>query len=265
MERIKQALERARAERQGQTTPVARVSSPGVASSPAEPVEISYTQTRNAELSDLHLRKHRIVANLENSPFADAYKLLRTQVLQRLKENDWNVLAVTSPGVGEGKTVTALNLAASLAMEIDRTVLLIDANLRNPNLHEHLGIDCQAGLSDYLLDDTPLSELFVHPKGIDHLTILPGGQALQNSSELLNSPKMTRLVEEVKSRYPERIVIFDLPPVLTAADALAFSPYVDATLLVIEDGKTSRKDTARAVEMLSNTNVLGTVLNKRPD
>lgn len=262
MERIKQALERARAERQGQpaVTPIAR----GDAAPVVEPIEISYTQTQHAEVSSQHLRKHRIIAGMENSPFADAYKLLRTQVLQRLKENDWNVLAITSPGTGEGKTVTALNLAASIAMEIDRTVLLVDANLRHPNLHEHLGIDSDKGLSDYLLDGTPISELFIHPKGIDHLTILPGGRPVQNSSEMLNSPKMTRLVEELKSRYPGRIVIFDLPPVLNAADALAFSPFVDAALLVVEEGKTTRKDTTRALELLSNTNVLGTVLNKKP-
>ena len=164
----------------------------------------------------------------------------------------------------KGKTVTALNLAASIAMEVDRTVLLIDANLRHPNLHEHLGIAASKGLSDYLLDDTPISELFIHPKGIDHLTILPGGQPVQNSAEILNSPKMTSLLEEMKSRYPGRIIIFDLPPLLTASDALAFTPYVDAALLVVEEGKTTQHDTARAVEMLSNTNVLGTVLNKKP-
>lgn len=262
MERIKQALERARAERQGQAA-IAPVSKQTTAKA-VEPIDVNYTQTRHAELSDNHLRKHRIVASMENSPFADAYKMLRTQTLQRLKENDWNVLAITSPGKGEGKTVTALNLAASIAMEIDHTVLLVDANLQHPNLHEHLGIPSSKGLSDYLLDDTPLSELFIHPKGIDHLTILPGGRPLPNSAEMLNSPKMTRLVEEIKSRYPDRIVIFDLPPLLTAADALAFTPYVDAALLVVEEGTTTRKDTTRAVEMLSNTNVLGTVLNKKP-
>jgi exopolysaccharide/PEP-CTERM locus tyrosine autokinase len=262
VERIKQALERARAERQGKSS-VSAVA--GKTTTPAaDPIEISYTQTRHAEVSSQHLRKHRIVASMENSPFADAYKLLRTQVLQRLKENNWSVLAVTSPGVGEGKTVTALNLAASIAMEVDRTVLLVDANLRHPNLHEHLGIDASKGLSDYLLDDTPISELFIHPKGIDHLTILPGGQPVQNSAEILNSPRMTHLLEEMKARYPGRIIIFDLPPLLTAADALAFTPYVDAVLLVVEEGKTTQNDTARAVEMLSNTNVLGTVLNKKP-
>lgn len=262
MERIKQALERARAERTGQ--PALSHAYRRNAPATVEPIDINYSQTRHAELSDNHLRKNRIVACMEQSPFADAYKMLRTQTLQRLKENDWNVLAITSPGAGEGKTVTALNLAASIAMEIDHTVLLVDANLQHPNLHEHLGIPAPKGLSDYLLDDAALADLFIHPKGIDRLTILPGGRPVQNSAEMLNSPKMTRLVDEMKSRYPGRIVIFDLPPLLSAADALAFTPYVDAALLIVEEGKTTRADTTRAVEMLSNTNVLGTVLNKKP-
>ena len=86
-----------------------------------------------------------------------------------------------------------------------------------------------------------------------------------NSAELLSSPKMAQLVDELKTRYPSRIVLFDTPALLSNADTLAFSPYVDAALLVIEDGKTSREDVTRAVELLRQTNVLGTVLNKSHD
>ena len=261
MERIKQALERARAERARQPVPI---SSEQVSPAPTvTPVEkVTYSQTRHIEVSRPVLREKRVVMGFDPCEFTDAYKMLRTQVLQRLNENHWNVLAVTSPGVGEGKTLTALNLAASLALEVDYTVLLVDANLRHPSLHEHLNIPGEPGLSDYLIEDTPLPELLVHPKGIDHLTILPGGRALLNSAEMLNSPKMSKLVDELKSRYAGRIVIFDLPPVLDASDAMAFSPYVDATLLVVEEGKTTKKEVENAVDMLSSTNILGTVLNK---
>ena len=264
MERIKQALERARAERAGQ--PVAPVAEDGVpeAAVSETPVEqVTYSQTRHAKVSAAELRARRVVTGFDACAFTDAYKMLRTQVLQRLNENNWNVLAVTSPGTGEGKTLTALNLAVSLAMEVNYTVLLVDANLRHPSLHTHLGIPGEPGLSDYLLDDTPITELLVQPKGIDHLTVLPAGRALhKNSAEMLNSPKMSQLVEEMKNRYPSRIVVFDLPPVLSAADAMAFAPYVDATLLVIEEGKTKRKELQHALDLLASTNVLGTVLNK---
>jgi len=261
MERIKQALERARAERAQQPVKI------GGERTPEEPIvkpveEVTYSQTRHIEISRPVLRENRVVTGFDPCNFTDAYKMLRTQVLQRLNENNWNVLAITSPGTGEGKTLTALNLAASLAMEVNYTVLLVDANLRHPSLHEHLCLPGEPGLSDYLIEDTPLPDLLVHPRGIDHLTILPGGRALLNSAEMLNSPKMSKLVDELKNRYAGRIVIFDLPPVLDASDALAFSPYVDATLLVVEDGKTTKQEVKNAVNMLSSTNVLGTVLNK---
>jgi len=262
MERIKQDLERARAERTGQQAPAAVDSGPAPAATETPVEQVTYSQTRHAEVSTPELRAKRVVTGFDPCAFTDAYKMLRTQVLQRLKENDWNVLAITSPGTGEGKTLTALNLAVSLAMEVKHTVLLVDANLRHPSLHEHLGLPGRPGLSDYLSKDTPLSELFVHPRGIDHLTVLPGGDAMLNSAEMLNSPKMSRLVDELKTRYASRIVIFDLPPVLDAADAMAFTPYVDATLLVVEEGKTRRKEIERALDLLSGTNVLGTVLNK---
>jgi len=262
MERIKQALERARAERAGQPAPVAVHTGPAPAVTETPVEQVAYSQTRHIEVSAPELRAKRVVKGFDPCAFTDAYKMLRTQVLQRLNENNWNVLAVTSPGTGEGKTLTALNLAVSLAMELNYTVLLVDANLRHPSLHEHLGLPGSPGLSDYLAKDTPLTELFVHPRGIDHLTILPGGHAMLNSAEMLNSPKMSRLVDELKTRYASRIVIFDLPPVLDAADATAFAPYVDATLLVVEEGKTRRKEVERALDLLSATNVLGTVLNK---
>ncbi|WJW75214.1 CpsD/CapB family tyrosine-protein kinase [Thiohalobacter sp. IOR34] len=260
MERIKVALEKARKERgeagTGSTAPQ------GQAARPAGTADISYTQTRVTPVSPEIMKKNRILTAVEDSPFADAYKMLSTQVLQRMKENGWNVLAVTSPGEDEGKTLTAINLAISLAREVSHTVLLVDANLRHPSIHEQLGLQAGAGLSDYLIDDAELPELLLHPEGLDNLVLLPAGRPVHNSAELLNSPKMVKLVDELKHRYPERFVIFDLPPVLSTADALAFSPYVDAALLVLEEGKTQAEQAQRAVDLLESTNVLGTVLNK---
>ncbi len=258
MERIKQALERARSERQkagGTHTPPERTSG----TSAAEPV--TYTHTRTIDVPTDLLRDKRIITGLEQNAFSDAYRILRTQVLQRLREKNWNSLAITSAGLNEGKTLTAINLAISLAMEVNYTVLLVDADLRHPGVHSYFGLEAKQGLSDYLTSDVALSELLIHP-GIPRVVILPGGKPLENSAEMLNSPKMARLVEELKNRYPSRIVLFDLPPLLSAADALAFSPYVDAALLVIEEGKTQADEAKRALGLLSSTNVIGTVLNK---
>jgi protein-tyrosine kinase len=226
------------------------------------PPPIVYTKTKSLDIPLSVLRQRRVMAAYDNGPFVDAFKILRTQVMHRLRENAWNVLGVTSPGHGEGKTLTAVNLAVSLAMETTQTVLLVDANLRNPSVHEVFGLDDCPGLADYLLDNQPLQDLLVLP-GIGRFVLLPGGRALSNSTEILTSPKMLALVEELKHRYPSRIVIFDLPPLLHTADVLAFSPYTDALLLVVEEGRTTAEEVQRALSLVKNSRpVLGTVLNK---
>jgi exopolysaccharide/PEP-CTERM locus tyrosine autokinase len=270
MERIKQALELARQERQknaGQSTGAARVATPGGSMAGVrgreaiEEKDIAYTETRSVPVSVAELRQKRIMVDQANA-VTDAYKILRTQILQRMKEKNWNTLAITSPALGEGKTLTAINLAISLAREVNHTVLLVDANLRTPSIHHQLGFHADYGLSDYLQKDVPLGKMLVHPNGIPRFVILPAGHAIEHSSEMLSSPKMERLVNELKNRYPSRIVIFDLPPLLSASDALAFSPHIDTALVVIEEGKTQRDDLRRAFEMLQGTEVIGTVLNK---
>lgn len=263
MERIRDALERARGERAGKGIGFggSKQTVVAVADSQESLEQIKYTQTKTVSVSREYLREKRIVTGLGPGPFTDAYKLLSTQVLQKMREQNWNVLAVISPGENEGKTVTAINLAISLAQEVDQTVLLVDADLRHPSVNECFGLHSGLGLSDYLQSGMPLEEMLIHP-GIDGFVILPGGKPLQNSSEMLRSPKMIQLVQELKNRYPSRIVIFDLPPLLSAADALAFAPYVDAAMLVVEEGKTQSDDITRAAELLGATHLIGTVLNK---
>lgn len=228
----------------------------------SSPLSIRYTHTRSIDIPEPELQERRVVSGFASGPFVDAYKILRTQVVHRLREHKWNTLGITSPGEGEGKTLTAVNLALSLAMEVTQTVLLVDANLRNPTIHRVFGLaDCR-GLADYLLDEIPVSELLVNP-GIDRFVLMPGGRGIPNSTEFLTSPKMVRLVDEFKNRYESRIIIFDLPPLLQTADVLAFSPYTDAILLVVEEGKTKVEDVTRALELTKKaTPVLGTVLNK---
>ena len=263
MERIKEALEKARLERQRSYGGAgSRSITPGGATKSRATGPISYTQTRTVKISRELLERNRIITGSAQDIHSDAYRMLRTQVMQRMSENQWNVLAVTSPGAGEGKTLTAINLAISLAMELDYTVLLVDADLRKPGVHSYFDLTPEYGLSDYLTSDIQLSELLIHPDVVEHLVILPGGNAITNSSEMLSSPKMKQLVEEVKNRYSSRIILFDVPPLLATADALAFSPYVDAALLVIEEGKTTAEDAKYALDMLQGTSVIGTVLNK---
>lgn len=247
MERIQTAIEKAK--RSGRSR------------KPSVIEKITYTQTKTVEVNPEILRKNRVIAGFDAGHWVDSFRVLRTRILHKIKEHNWNLIGITSPETGTGKSLIATNLAISLAMEVDRTVLLIDANLRDPHIHHLLGLSPAIGLSDYLTGEYPLNELFIHPN-IDHLVFLPGGKAAFNSTELLACRKMAQLVWEVKDRYASRIVIFDLPPLLNRADALAFSPYVNAVLLVIEEGKSRSEDIKHSVDLLTETHFLGTVLNK---
>jgi protein-tyrosine kinase len=261
MERIKQALELARQERQKRGGHVSGAASAVKSNESIADQNIEYTETRSIGLSIKELREKRIIIE-QNNNISDAYRLLRTQILQRLNDKNWNALGVTSPNNGSGKTITAINLAISLAREVDNTVLLVDANLRSPKIHNYFNFSVENGLSEYLCGDIPLGEILIHPENVPRLVILPAGHSISNSSEMLSSPKMNRLVEELKHRYPSRIVLFDLPPLLESSDALAFLPNADAALVVIEEGGTKDHELKQAFELLQSNEVIGTVLNK---
>ena len=262
MERIKQALEKARQERQMIAGKPAVTKIPtGNGSAPDSPQPAVYTQTQRIEVPKEFLHRQRIIAGIEPSSLTDVYRVLRTKVLQRLRGKGWSAIGVTSPRSGEGKTLTAINLAISVAMEVHWTALLVDADLRSPRIHQFFGLKPGGGLSDHLMRAVPIENLLIQP-GIDSLVLLPAGGSLVNSSELLGSPRMGHLVKEFKTRYPSRLVIFDMPAVLTSADTLAFSHHVDAVLLVTEEGKTEGEDLARAISLLKDTPIIGTVLNK---
>jgi len=257
MEKIQQALERAKQQREA-----ADKSNKARVSQSADVQSIVYTRTQSHEGHAELQRENRILSAMEHNEYADAFKILSTQVIQRMEDHQWSSLAITSVGDDEGKTTTAINLGISISKEVEYTVLLVDANLRKPELHKYFGIDTKIGLSDYLKNDVDLADCLIKPAGIDHFVILPGGTPIMNSTEMLGSPKMCSLVEELKSRYPKRIVIFDLPPLLKTADALSFVPCVDCALVVVEDDITKEAELKQTIELLSVTNIIGTVLNK---
>ena len=223
--------------------------------------EFRYQRTKVVDVPAKVLEEHRLVAALPQHKLTDAYRMLRTRVLQQMKGHDWKSLAITSPATGSGKTLTAINLAISLAREVNNTVLLVDLDLRNPSIHKYFGYEPQAGIGDYLNGDTPIEDILFSP-GIDRLVVLPGRESIMNSAETLRSPKMVNLVAELQNRYPDRLVICDLPPMLATDDALTFAPYVHAMLMVAESGSTRRDDLERSLEVLKDVPLLGTVLNK---
>ena len=227
-------------------------------------INVAYSQTQVHTPNKAVLERNRIISAFLPNKWLESYRMLRTRCLQSMDAMDWKTLAITSTNSQSGNSLTAANLAISIAMELDRTALLVDANFQSPAINRLFGIQSDKGLSDYLLHDAEISSMLINP-GIDRLVILPAGKPLFNSTEMLHSPKMVRLVNELKSRYPSRIIIFDMPPILLHDDALGFSPYVDCVLLVVEEGLTKTGELAHAAELLKDTNVLGSVFNKATD
>jgi len=228
-------------------------------------VSPTYHQSRSVTLDPRAIAENRCVAFMSDAPEVEAYRILRTKIMHRIREKGGNTLMVTSALAGEGKTLTAINLALTFAKEFSQTVLLVDCDLRRQKIHDYLKFDSDRGVCDYLLDDCPVSELMVWP-GIEKLTLISGGRTISDSSELLGSPRMKELVADLKNRYPDRLVIFDVPPVLATADALAFTPLVDTILVTVREGETAVDDINRALGMLPPDKILGLVLNrtKRP-
>lgn len=231
-------------------------------------IEIRYSDTKIKKIDSNVLKKGKIISLFHDIKNTDQIKTLRTQILQYLNEVNGNSLLVTSANPYEGKTFTAINLGVSIAQELDRTVLLVDADLRkHPKHHkdfavDFFGTDMTEGLSNYLLGQAELPEVLINP-GIERLVLLPAGRPLPNSSELLGSPRMVMLVNDIKSRYKDdRIIIFDCASLLSCADPLVLSKYVDGILFIVEENRTTADEFQEAIELLKDKPVFGTVMNK---
>jgi len=211
------------------------------------------------------LNANRIRGIDSSEPGEAAYKMLRTRVLQRMRSNSWQKLAITSPRANAGKTLTAINLAISLAHEPNQQVILVDLDLRIPMVGKYLGLDPKYSLADYFKQDVGIEKVLLKPTNLRRLYVLPGVERLEHSSELLASHRMATLTQMLVSTSPSTIVIFDMPPLLEADDMLTFMPQVDALLFVVAQGETTRSDLEKSSELFKELNVLGTVLNKSGD
>lgn len=266
MDRIRKALDLARQERarlaDGPSIVASAAEPAAIAAAPRSPGFIQYTKTHVYEPIVDELESNRIIDPMENVPAAAAFRMLRTQVLQRMDERSWRSIAVLSPNADDGKTTTAINLAIAMANDHHHTVLLVDCDLKHPAIAKTLGIRPELGLNDVLRGEARVEQCLYHPAGFDRLVILPARAAMANSSEALCGPRGRELVAELKTRYPERIVLFDLPPIMGADDALAFLPSVDCGLMVVAEGVTRREDLLRCMELVSKSPIVGTVLNR---
>jgi capsular exopolysaccharide synthesis family protein len=266
MERIKQAIEKAKQQggmeaivHQSVAVPLAGHFIPPAQTS--EISEISYKQTRVIELNQRHLEKHRIVALNKSDLNSVSFDLLRTQVLQKMEEHGWRTLAIVSPVPECGKTVVAINLAMSIAHHTNKTAMLVDFDLRKPKIAEYLGLPAGKSLNDVLEGDANINEALVNP-GIPKLVIVPTTRPVKKSAEMLTSGKVKQLVQDLRDRYKERIVIFDLPPLLNVDDAISILPQIDCVLMVVGNGMVTKHELQESLHHLHNSNLLGVILNK---
>ena len=181
---------------------------------------------------------------------------------REIGKNNLNLIMVTSSKPGEGKTYTSLNLAMSIAKERDKTVLLVDADVAKPGVTRVLGMESAKGLVDYLLDDALDLPDVMMKTNVPNLRFIPAGKRHIHSTELLTSENMKQLTEELATRYPDRVVIFDSPPLLATSEAAVVAELVGQIVMVVEAEKTSKQEVQEALNQIGEEKVLGLVLNK---
>jgi protein-tyrosine kinase len=209
-------------------------------------------------------REHRLLlrgAAEKDGAAVAAYRMLRTRLLHRARAHQWTTIAVTSAGPNDGKTLTALNLAISMAREKSREIVLLDMDMRNPSVFRTLGVHPAHELRHYLESGEHANEMFVSVCS-DNLMIAGSVTPTEQASELLASSRFEDLIRLVKQGTVEPIVLIDLPPVLLTDDALVVAPKVDAVLVVASEGLTSKSGLAKALELLSEFKIAGVVLNR---
>jgi Mrp family chromosome partitioning ATPase len=200
----------------------------------------------------------------QHGPAATAYRVLRTRILQRTRANGWSTLGITSPGPGDGKSVTSLNLALSIAREGNSNVFLIDLDMRNPKMCEYLGATPPTDINRYLEGQAHADDV-LFSIGVENLTLAGTLTSTLDASELLGSGRVEALLEHIHSITPQPLILLDLPPILSTDDTLVVAPKIDACLLVLSEGGSRRDGAARALDLLAEFKLAGIVLNRSHD
>ncbi len=196
-----------------------------------------------------------------HSPVAEEYKKLKSLIITITKrEPEKNVILVTSSVGGEGKSITAANLALSLSQDFDHSVLLIDADMRKPTLHRLFNVTHESGLSDCVAEGRDISSALI-TLGNGNLTFLSSGKRIDNPVELVSSQRMQKTLTDIKNRYSNRIVIIDTPPILLFAETKMFSELADGIIFVVKEGRAPLRHILDALESLKGDNIMGIVYN----
>lgn len=200
------------------------------------------------------------------TPMTEGFRRIKREILANVANPKAgapaNLVLVTSALPGEGKTFCAINLAISIALEMDRTVLLVDADVAKPSIPKALGVDAERGLMDVLLDRRLDVAEVLWRTDIEKLTLLTAGTAHKHATELLGSDTMRTLLHEMAGRYHDRVIIFDSPPLLAASEAGALAGHMGQIVIVVEAGRTPEAALKAALGCIKSNNVTGLLLNK---
>jgi capsular exopolysaccharide synthesis family protein len=199
-----------------------------------------------------------VAAIAPHSPVAERYRAIRTRLMMSEDAGPLRSILVTSPGPRDGKSITAANLALTMAQEFQRNVVLVDADLRGSSVHSLFGIEAAPGLAEVLAGEATLDEALIYLPEY-RLTILPAGKTPQFPTELLGSAAMRRTIDTLRARF-DRILV-DLPPVTPLADVGTVAPLADGVVMVVRAGVTQRPALDRALGVFDDDTVLGVVLN----
>jgi receptor protein-tyrosine kinase len=225
------------------------------------------SQIQSINLSRMH-RMGMITPDAEKSQIAEEFRIIKRPLIANAfgqgapRVKNGNLIMVTSSLPGEGKSFCAINLAVSMAMEMDRTVLLVDADVARPRVPEYLGLHTDLGLLDVLRDKKlKLSDVMIKTD-IAKLTVLPAGRTYKRATELLASAAMTALVEDIGNRYHDRIIIFDSPPLLATSESSVLATHMGQIVMVVEAEKTSQEAVQEALSHIQSCEVVSMLLNK---
>lgn len=217
-----------------------------------------------AGLSDDKLIENGLFPHSSSEPAVAAFDLLRTRIVQGLAQKNWRRIAVTSPTHGCGKSFVAANLALSLSRRPEGRSVLVDLDLRSPQLAQILGMQQPLDLHEFLMGEQPLEAAFRrHGRQLAlGLNTMPAADA----SEMLQDPELHKSLDSIMEQLDPEIVVYDMPPALVCDDLLAISDQIDAVLLVIDGTKTSPEDIRRCEELLKGSlPLMGVVMNRSQD
>ena len=223
--------------------------------------QYEFVRTKVVNVPAAQLERNRIVSPDPALEVSRAYDTLASRLLKKVDASGWNSIALVSPSVGEGKTVTAINLALHIVASYERSALLVDMDFRRPSVGDYFGLSADCGVDDVLLEGASVQDALISP-GIPRFSVLPVRRTQRNTAGIIDSAGARALAAELKNRYVNRVVLFDLPPLLANGDAVRFLSNTDAALLVAAEGQTSRESLQHTLAALGDTQLVGTIMNR---